>query len=233
MWTLTHMCIYPCRRLLSELEVDASPLEPLPSSVTPTPPTVVEDAWNSRQHKPPVVSAGPPPLEETGFEYPLEPVSVIENTFGSEARQFVHIIAGSRRSLIYCTPTNSRDASPPITDIEAVSDLGPWPDPDPRWPHDAVRREAAWEETEMVTEHIAAERMRAGPVFGLVAIGPQAWGEMGHGVACIAWEEWSGRMVIVPKHVSHYMQVYDFARIPKEGECLSLFFHNSVFMLLT
>lgn len=222
-WTLGYTNIHPYRRLLSELETDASPLDPLPSSAPPAPSTVVEDKWISRPQAT-VVPAGPLPLplEETGFEYPLAQVRLALNILGPEAQQSIHIISGSRRSLVYCTPINSRDANPPITNLEAITDVCPWPAPDPRWPHDAARRQAAWEETKMAT---GIRRP-----FGGLAITPQAWQEMEHGVTCIAWEEWSGRMVIVPKHTSHYMQVYDFACVPQEGECLSHFFRLNLFL---
>lgn len=214
------MCIYPRRRLLSELEEDASPLDPLPNSTSPLSPPI-EDQSTSNHKTTAVPLTEPPPLKDTGFAYPLWGVQIMENRFGPEARQHMHIISGSRRSLVYCTPTNSRDANPPITDIEAISNLSPGPDPDSRWPEDSARRKAAWEEVTSASKNFADQRALDGSLIGLVAIGKYAWGEMENGVMCIAWEEWSGRMVIVPKHFGRYMQVYDFSRAPHEGACLS------------
>ncbi|TFY68769.1 hypothetical protein EVG20_g3429 [Dentipellis fragilis] len=202
-WQLLHLRLKPRR-----MPLHPPPPPPIPVDENGEP---VEGAW-------PPLPSPPPPVGETiqrysltsdGFDY--RPIQ-----FSGEQDRALHIFPGATRCLLMGTMMDDRSVHPvPVSffsyadmDIPTQDDI----DADENWPYDKEQHEAAAAERAWI-DAAYRQRGRSCPIRSLHP--PLAY-MFEDGVIASAWDEWSGRLCMVPAAEPQKIYVFEYAHAPRE-----------------
>ncbi|KAA1474518.1 hypothetical protein DENSPDRAFT_804243 [Dentipellis sp. KUC8613] len=213
--TISVYCIHedPWQMLHLRLKPRRMPLHP-----PPPPPTPVDENGEPIEGTWPPVPPPPPPVEETIQRYGLmsDSFDYTPNHFSGEQDRALHIFPGATRCLLMGTMIDDRSAHPVPVSFFSYADMdGPTQediDADEEWPYDKEQHEAAAAERAWI-DAAYRQRGRSCPIRSLHP--PLAY-MFEDGVVASAWDEWSGRLCMVPAAEPQKVYVFEYAHAPRE-----------------
>ncbi|KAA1474515.1 hypothetical protein DENSPDRAFT_333992 [Dentipellis sp. KUC8613] len=182
----------------------------------PPPPAVDEHGRIIENAKPPP----PPSVEETTHRYDLDNLGILETTFSPPRTQKLTVHAGATQAMVVGGPMEGEKPTLEVINVFAYADPVPiqpgTPDLESPWPFDKERREAAAAEREWV-KGTFAPREKGQPLVPL-QLGEKMLSRFVEGIRAITWDEFSGRVLMVPVSDPRTIYMFEFAHAPEEDQ---------------